>query len=51
MKTILTAAFLLALALPAYAAVSDQQEQAYDQTYKSDKAHETFLKEHDGLKR
>ena len=49
--TMLTAAFL-ALALPAYAAathkmspptVSKQQEQAYNQTYQSDKAQEKLL--------
>jgi hypothetical protein len=54
MKTMLVAAFL-ALALPAYAAaptshkfspptVSKQQEQAYNQTYTTDKAQEKQLR-------
>jgi hypothetical protein len=37
------------LSVEARAAVSDQQEQAYDQSYKSDKAHEVALKAGDGL--
>ena len=37
------------LSVEARAAVSAQQEEAYDQTYKSDKAHEAALKSGDGL--
>lgn len=59
MKTLMLSGALVALALPAYAAaptahkfssptVSKQQEQAYNQTYKTDKAQEKQLKAHGG---
>ena len=57
MKTMMLAATIAALALPAYAAtthkfsppsVSKQQEQAYNQTYTTDKAQEKQLKAHGG---
>jgi len=54
MKAMMFTAAFVALALPAYAAtpthkftppsVSKQQEQAYNQTYKTDKAQEVQLK-------
>jgi hypothetical protein len=55
MKTMMLSAAFVALALPAYAAaptthkfspptVSKQQEQAYNQTYQTDKAQEKQLK-------
>lgn len=61
-STMLTAAFMLTaavVAVAAYAAsptthkfspptISKQQEQAYNQTYKSDKAQEQLLKAHGG---
>ena len=59
MKTMMLSGALVALALPAYAAaptthkfppptVSKQQEQAYNQTYQTDKAQEKQLKAHGG---
>ena len=61
MKTMLVA-FFLSLAVPAYAApsathkftpptVSKQQEQAYNQTYKTDMAQEKHLKSSTGTAR
>ncbi len=57
MKTPVLTAAIVAIALPAYAAtthqfsppkVSKQQEQAYNQTYKTDMAQEKRLKAHGG---
>ena len=58
MKTMMLTAAFVAFALPAYAAhttrkfspptVSKQQEQAYNQTYTTDKAQEKELKAHGG---
>lgn len=57
MKTMMLTVAFVALALPAYAAtthkfspptVSKQQEQAYNQTYTTDKAQEKELKAHGG---
>jgi hypothetical protein len=57
MKTMMLTAAFVALALPAYSAtthkfspptVSKQQEQAYNQTYTTDKAQEKELKAHGG---
>lgn len=58
MKTTMLMATFIALAVPAYAAtttrkftpptVSKQQEQAYNQTYKTDMAQEKHLKSNTG---
>ena len=58
MKTMMFTAALVAFALPAYVVdtsrkfspptVSKQQEQAYNQTYTTDKAQEKELKAHGG---
>ncbi len=58
MKTTMLMATFIALAVPAYAAtttrkftppaVSKQQEQAYNQTYKTDMAQEKYLKSNTG---
>jgi hypothetical protein len=57
MKSMMLTAAFVALALPAFAAtthkfsppsVSKQQEQAYNQTYQTDKAQEKQLKAHGG---